>query len=956
MQTFLRQVAQHLEQNYKEKLDELCIVLPNKRGALFLKHHLAKVYSKTIWLPTIISAEDLVSELSGLQNIEDVDLICRLYESYKAVYTDKAEPFDSFAKWGHLILQDFNEIDRYLVDAASLYTNLSNIKDIENWSLANEELSEFQKNYLEFMKHLGGIYSNFTKSLLEKNESYQGLSYREAVSKYERSPFVDRFHKIVFCGFNALNQAETIIFSKLVSLGKAEILWDADKYYVDDKVKEAGLFLRRNFKTFPNKEPKFIGEYFKEEPPNGEPSKSFEIISVPKQIGQAQCVSNILRDLLNKGIAPDNIAIVLANEKLLWPVLKLLPESVEHVNITMEYPIKYTSAYNCVDLLLKIHLAFENQEKKQKHIYYVDFLNLLRHPFFQEYLSAAGLQQKNNEIINKILERNYAFITHSLLKELYGESYEAISFLLEPWLNAQQTANIISKLLHSVKEFHLQGELNNYKSIELEYLHVLIKNFNRVNEFVEQYKYFESLRSFKILFNQVVGTSSAAFIGEPLKGLQIMGVLETRTLDFENIIFVSVNEGVLPSGKSMNSFIPNDLKRHFGMPLYGDKDAIYAYHFYRLLQRAKNCFITFDSETDTFGKGEKSRFVSQLEMEMADYNPNISIKQSIALNTEFVENKIPIITVPKSNDALESILSKATKSEEFFGLSPSSLIVFKDCSLKFYFRYGIGLKEPPTLEESAEANTFGSILHESLESLYEPFVNKNITIADIQILKTKVSHSVEDHFLNYFSKSEAFFGKNLLQQNVLKEYVKKLLEHDIDFIKVLNKQELFVVDLEKEMLADISVNIDRTPTKIFIKGKADRIDRVGNELRIIDYKSSVNQKDKFAFVGFEELFSDKSYDKMLQLFLYAWLACKNGIAKPQEIKPCIIAFKKFEKEPKYITNGKEPLIFTNELLTEFEDHLINFIGEILDKKTAFTQTEDEDVCEWCAYKSICNKN
>ncbi len=948
MQTFLNKVAQHIEQNYKEKLDELCIVLPNKRGALFLKHQLAKVYEKTIWLPAIISSEDLVSEFSGLQNLEDIDLICRLYESYKFIYSDKAESFDSFAKWGHLILQDFNEIDRYLVDAPQLYNNLSSIKEIENWSLAGEELSEFQKNYLEFMKHLGGIYSHFTNSLLKNNDSYQGLSYKEAVKKFEVSPFVNRFHKIIFCGFNALNKAETIIFSKLVSSGKAEIIWDADKYYLEDRVKEAGLFLRRNFKTFANNEPQFIGEHFKE-------NKFFEIVSVPKQIGQAQCVANILNNLLEKGTAPDSIAVVLANEKLLWPVLKLLPEQIEHVNITMEYPLKYTSAYSGIDLLLKVHLGFETQQKKQKHIYYTDFLNLLRHSFFQEYLNAIGLQNTNTAIINKIMDRNYAFITHALLKELYGDSYVLLQELLEPWQNAKQTARSISVFIQTVKEFHLSGELNNYKSIELEYLNVLIKNFNRVKELIEHYNYFETLKSFKIIFNQIVGASSAAFIGEPLRGLQIMGVLETRTLDFENIILVSVNEGVLPSGKSMNSFIPNDLKRYFGMPLYGDKDAIYAYHFYRLLQRAKNTFITFDSETDTFGKGEKSRFVSQLELEMADYNKHCIIKESVAASTQFFENKIPEIKVDKNKDALELILNKAISSEEYFGLSPSSLITFKECSLKFYFRYGVGLKEPASLEESAEANTFGSILHESLENLYQPFVGKNISAGDLRIMESKVSESVETNFLNYFTKTEAFFGKNLLQQSVLKEYVKKLLENDIDFVNDLYKNELFIIALEKEMVADIFVKINNIPTKIFIKGKADRIDRVGDTIRIIDYKSSIHNTDKFKFTDFEDLFCDIEYNKMFQLFLYAWLAFKNKIAIPEQMNPCIIAFKKFEKEPKYISSEKAPLVFTEELLKQFENRLVSFIEKLFDEKIAFTQTEDKDVCKFCAYNAICIK-
>ena len=293
--------------------------------------------------------------------------------------------------------------------------------------------------------------------------------------------------------------------------------------------------------------------------------------------------------------------------------------------------------------------------------------------------------------------------------------------------------------------------------------------------------------------------------------------------------------------------------------------------------------------------------------------------------------------------------------DKYSGLSPSSLITFKDCSLKFYFRYGAGLKESVELEESAEANTFGSILHESLEFLYTPFINKNITTADIKELKKKISETVESKFLNYFSKSEAFQGKNLLQQSVLKVYVGKLLDFDNKYIKELNKTDLTIVALEKELETSLTINLNNKPTTIFIKGKADRIDRVGNTLRVIDYKSSVRTNDKFEFSDFDELFTDKKFDKILQLFLYAWLVSKNNLAQPQEIKPCIIPFKKFEKEPRFITQNKTPLQFNKQLLEEFEMKLISFIQEIYNEQNPFVQTEDEDVCEYCSYKSICNR-
>lgn len=944
MPAFLYQVAEYLEQNYKENLDRLCIVLPNKRGALFLKNHLAKVYKKTIWLPAIISAEDFISQLSGLQNLEDVDLICRLYESYKSVYGEQAEPFDSFAKWGNLILSDFNEIDRYLADATALYQNLKEIKEIENWSLAQEDLSEFQVNYINFMRRLGDMYNHFTSELLKKGEGYQGLSYREAVKNFENAPYPQQFSKMIFCGFNALNAAETKIFSSLCKSGKAEMIWDADKYYVDNQVQEAGVFLRRNFKTFIDKNTNFVGDYFKEE-------KNIDVIAVPKQMGQSQTVSNIVKDLLDKGVAPDSIAIVLANEKLLWPVLKMLPDSVEYVNITMEYPIKYTSPYNFMDLLLKIQTDYEKQQKKQKHIYYQDFLSVLRHPFFKEYAVILGIKGID-AIINRILEKNYAFITDNLLNDLFGSDYEKLSHLFKPWLTAKESVSVLADVLKKVKEHHLSTELNNYKSIELEYLEVLIKNFNRVSDFVSEYKYFETLKSFKILFNQIVGSCSAAFIGEPLRGLQIMGVLETRTLDFENVIFVSVNEGVLPSGKTQNSFIPNDLKRYFGLPLYNDKDAIYAYHFYRLLQRAKNIFITYDTETDTFGKGEKSRFVSQLQLELATYNKNIKLSESIAIGELKPGQTDGAIYIPKTTESLERIYKKATENGDYSGLSPSSLILFKDCGLKFYFRYGAGLKETVELEESAEANTFGSILHESLETLYTPFIAKNITVTDIKELKKKVSETVEARFLNYFSKSEAFQGKNLLQQNVLKVYVNKLLDQNINELK---GTDLTIVALEKELETSLVININNKPTTVFIKGTADRIDRMGKTLRIIDYKNSIQQDDKFDFTGFDDLFSDKKYNKMLQLFMYAWMVCKNNLASPAEIKPCIIPFKIFEKEPRYIRQNKVPMIFSTELLDEFELKLKEFIEKIFNEAHPFSQTEDEKVCEFCDYKLICNR-
>ncbi len=949
-QPFLKLVSDYIYTHYKDNVEKLCIVLPNKRGALFLKNHLAQTFSKTIWLPTIISAEDLVKELSGLQPLEEIDLLCYLYESYKQCYGSDAEPFDSFVKWGQLILQDFNEIDRYLANSVQLYENLKDIKTIENWSLGEEQLSEYQTNYLKFMNSLGSIYKHFSSFLISQGWAYQGLSYKHAVLNLEKSTFTHSFDKLIFCGFNALNAAELKILNYYHLQKKADLLWDADEYYLNSDNQEAGLFLRTNLELFKQKDYSFIGTHFKTE-------KEITIVSAPKQIGQAQVVKQTLQKLIDANIPLDKVAVVLANEKLLWPVLQQLPESIEHVNITMEYPLKYTSAYSFIDTLITIQISFSKQNLKHKTIYHKDLIGLLRQPIFRTYVKAKGIELESNSIIQHIIKRNISFLSEKNLRELFEVDFDFISPLLQPVNSITLFCELLFDVLQSCIDFFSQNSSNNKSSLELEYLHILLKNFNRLNEVLKTYPHFNDLHSFKQLYIQVVGNSSAPFIGEPLRGLQIMGVLETRTLDFDYLIFVNVNEGVLPSGKTINSFIPNDLKRAFGLPLYLEKDAIYAYHFYRLLQRASDITITFDSETDSFGKGEKSRFVTQLQLELANYNSEIIIREEVAFAPNFEEELDNAIVVQKNNETLKSILMKASNIDTYSGLSPSSLISFKECSLKFYFRYGAHLKETEDVEENAEANTFGSILHLSLEKLYTNFTNTVLQKEKLNLLFTKIDSAVNESFISFFD-NKAPVGKSLLQEEVLNVYVKKLLNNDLKFVEQLKLENKFLTlnKLEEEFSSSIEISIRNKKTTVYLKGKIDRIDSYGGQVRVIDYKSSIKQTDKFVFEGFEKLFSDTNYNKQLQLIIYAWLLYKNNFCEPEKIQPCIIPFKVFSEEPKYILENKKPLVLSQQFLNDFERELKLFIGSLFDETIPFSQTNDRAICEYCAYRIICNIN
>ena len=950
MTPFLKYIAQYIFDHHENETEHLCIVLPNKRGALYLKQHLAKVFQKTIWLPTIISAEELVAELSGLQQADSIDLICDLYQVYTSILKEKAEPFDAFAKWGTLMLQDFNEADRYLVDTNSLYQNLKEIKEIENWSLSADNLTNTQQDYIDFMFQMGTIYHEFTKLLLQKKQAYQGLMYRKSVEGYKNSKYINQFNKILICGFNALNKAETIIFSDLVKDKKATIIWDADKYYLDNVNYEAGLFLRKNFSNSWLDTKTNIGNYFNDIP------KHIDIVAVPKQMGQAQVVSHQLNQWIKQGKSLNKTAVVLADESLLFPILNQLPEDVKHVNITMEYPLRLSPIYDLIDNLISLHQSTKKAGASSS-FYFADVFKILQNSLFKKYYKSFDPTIQLQFIIQKIIDKNYVWLNNKVLAELFLENYKYIENLFNSWSNSSQGISAMSQIISVFNSS--DNEALQLSSTEKEYLHVFTKYFNRLQSLIQTHNYLDSLLTLKSLYKQIIGAASVPFIGEPLQGLQIMGVLETRTLDFENIILLGVNEGVLPSGKSANSFIPNDLKRYHGMPLYGDKDAVYAYHFYRILQRASNVLITYNTEHSVLGSGEKSRFITQLQFELKKYNQQHTITEQMLSGGALSASNRNVISISKTELNLAPIIKKLTTNSQYDGLSPSALISYKDCALRFFFRYGVGIKETEDVEESAEANTQGSILHESLEMLYKPFIGRVLTEENIKECLSKTEECVNLIFQNYFSQRESQFGKNFLQQKVLYEYVNKLLRNDLKLIQNSKKTNelLSLIDLEKTLSASLTIDINGVETLVYLKGSADRIDKLGNNIRVIDYKSSVKTDDKFKFTNFEDLFKDSKYNKMLQLFMYAWLVVKNNLAKPEELQPCIIPFKKFEEQPKFIledVKGGSILNFTSELLEEFETHLKFEILEMISDETYFTQTKDEDKCEYCAYASICN--
>lgn len=931
---FLELVAEHIHKNYAGREDSLLVVIPNRRGALYLKKHLGALKTGFSWVPDIMAAENFIETLSGIPTGGELTLTFDLYEAYLKTLQSEAVSFEQFLRWAPQVMQDFNEIDRYLVDSENVFENLKSIKEIENWSLAGDELSPMQKRYFEFMQNMGRVYKELKAEVLTKNYAWQGLSYRIAWEKLKKDGYALPYKKILLAGFNAVNLAEEKIITHLVEHKIAELLWDADKYYLDNHEQEAGLFLRKHLAKF-KPVTGFVTDSL------SETAKEVTIAGVAGRMAQVAAGAQQIEFLTSQNAALEKTAVVLCDETLLLPTLSVLPKSVQSVNVTLEYPASITPLFDLYEHLLQMQIN-KKTGPKESAFYFKEVLAVLYNPFFADLWENSSFIR---EVIRKLNRSNAVYIRTGLLKSWFGEHFGAAEKLftgansaleaVQEFCNANQI--IIDKL-------HLKAN----RSIELETALAFQKELNSLHSSLEKHPDI-NLRGLRVLLKQVLAQSGIPFYGEPLSGLQIMGVLETRTLDFDNVILLSVNEGVLPSGKSSNSFIPDDLKRHLQMPLHGEKDAIYSYHFYRLLQRAKNITLVYNTETDTFGKGERSRFITQLLSELKKKNPQVKIEEKILSLPVTAAGHDFGVEIVKDEKVLAKLLEKA-QSER--GLSPTSFNTFKECSLKFYLRFIANVKEADEVEEDIEASAMGNIIHKTLEELFKPVLNQVLTAEDVEAMKKQAPAFAQKSFEEYYQESAEDNGKKALALHVIKKYVNNLLSLEKQNIEK-NKDKVTIKHLEKELSAELVLS---NGNKIKIQGKSDRIDEVNGELRIVDYKSSVNKsKDKFDIVTLDEVFTDVKYNKALQLLTYAWLAWKEKLAPASKIKSCIIAFRG-EKELYTLTKGRQPYYFSDEMFYEFEEKLRNFVEGFFDAEKKFEPTEELETCEFCAYKMICNRH
>ena len=902
MITFLEETLAKIKEE-TSALSELVIILPSKRACGFLLNHLKSSADKTFFSPKISSIEEFIQEISNLKIIDPTELLFESYKVYlKVISNQEKDSFEVYSSWATPLLNDFNEIDRHLISTNSFFNYLSTIKNINHWGVQNEQ-TQLVKNYLKFWNSLPSFYDLLRTELIHKNQGYQGLIYREAAEniEYYKSNSSNKTH--IFIGFNALNTSEQTIIQELLEVDQTRIYWDIDQFFYNDKIHNSSYFIRKYISTW---------SFFKSNPiayisDNYSSHKNIDIIEAQKNISQVKYIGDLLSKLNISEL--NQTAVVLADENLLIPLLHSIPKNVEKVNITMGISLKQFPITDFFILLITLH----NSATEQYH--FKDVVTILNHPI------TSKIYPDSSTIIERITANNLTYLSIDKLLALSSDKERPpLRLLFSSWNN--NSARGLSVCLEIIDFFKNTNSL----SIERAALYQVFNVFKKIEALNNKFEHFTSVKIFQQLFSEIINTTTIDYQGDAYNGLQIMGVLETRVLDFKNIIVASLNEGVLPSGKSNNSYITNDLKKEYHLPTYIEKDAIYTYHFFRLLHRAKNITLLYNNFSDGLSTGEKSRFISQIEFEE---NPRHKIRKSI-ISPAILNHKEELRSVEKTDDIIQKIKQIAKE-----GFSPSSLTSYIRNPIDFYLQRVLKINQNKTVEETVAANTLGTIVHDTLEVFYKPLEGKNLKLDVLEAMKIKIASEIEKQFKKTYRDGIYDKGKNLIIFEVAKQFILNFINYEINDIKKGN--EIRILKIESKLAFDFPPN--ELDSVIRVKGKVDRMDEYNGTLRIIDYKTGVVEPRDLEISDWDTLTSDYKYSKALQVLAYALMA--NQTSNYENIEAGIISFKRLKKGfIKFTYKGAHKQTnISQDVLDKYTLELRNLILEISNKVIPFNQKE-----------------
>ncbi len=861
--------------------------------------------------PSVKSIEEFTEEVAGLTTLDSVSTLFEFYEVYRnSTPAEEVEDFETFSHWAQTLIHDFNEIDRYLIPPDSIFNYLARIQDINHWSLQAEK-TELVSNYLKFWNQLPFYYKELRDRLLKNNHAYQGLIYRRAAEKIENFNS-ESASKYVFLGFNALNNAEQHIIQYMLEKN-AQVFWDIDEVHFYDKAHDASLFLREYSSTWPyykNNEFKFLDRSFSSE-------KNIEMVGVPKNVGQAKYVAELIADLPREKL--NSTAVVLGEESLLLPILNSIPPHIDAVNITMGYPLKYSPLSSLFENL------FENFQITNNRFYYKNVISVLSNPVLHKIFGDT-----ENSAITKIKTENITYLSQLQISELLSAKSD---FLQKCFPKHEISPLKALENFHGIIDIIEPFTKTDADSLLREFLFQYHQVFEALNVLVNDFAHIKTISALHHFFKEVSTSHSIDFQGKPFQGIQLMGMLESRVLDFETVILTSANEGVLPAGKSNNSFIPYELKKEYNLPTYKEKDAVYTYHFYHLLQRAKNIHLLYNTEPDTLMGGEKSRLLTQLEIEKQ--SAHRILNRIIVPEVPAIDKKLK--SVKKTPAVLEKIYKLATS-----GFSPSALTTYIRNPLDFYQQYILGIRDEEMVEETVASNTLGTIVHDTLEAFYKPLTGKDLTLEHLEDFKKRIPHEVQQQFKKTYSANLKFQGKNLLILEVVKRFV-------FNFLKMEQKEldsgkKIKILEIESKLMA--KMDIPGLDFPVTIKGKVDRVDSCDGRLRIIDYKTGKVDQHQLEIVEWNELTSDyDKYAKPFQVLMYADIIYKNNTHSfPAEAG--VISFKnlnsgflKFYEKDKPGRGALKNSQISESILKNFEDQLKNLLLEICNPAIDFIEKE-----------------
>lgn len=887
-------------------MKDVTIVLPSRRAGVFVREACTDQISVG-FLPLIQSIEEFVSEVSQCEKIETIELLFYFFEVYQKT-TRNPQSFDQFASWALTALQDFSEADQYLVNPKDLFTYVRDIKRLQKWSVDdNIPETDLMKAHYDFVERLGDLYQTFSKELLCKKKGYAGLIFRQAVAKLDGFLDKRKDKAYYFIGFNALTKSEEVLIQRVLQHPKSEIFWDIDTQFLHSN-HQAGSFIRKYIKEwryYEQNDLKRIGNHFGQE-------KNIQVIGATKNITQIKEAGNILSTFDSFR----NTALVLGDESLLSVVLNSLPDKVPAINITMGYALKDMPAYQFVKAYFELYLTREKMQLSQGIFYHKSLLKLLANPLLNTILDKTE-KDLCTELIDTIQRENMSFVPRNAIEAILQKS--ALSKLFLPDMNVQSFLEQMVAFIDKNKE--------RVSALEREYLFRFYTSFQQLQHLNKQFQFFDDLKVLYAFFRQIVGKETLSFQGEPLSGLQIMGVLETRVLDFENVIVTSMNEGIIPKNSHQSSFVPFDVKLSFGLPTYKEKDAIFSYHIFRLLQRAKNIYLLYNSESDEYGNGEKSRFIAQMAMMRSDINFR-TLSPKIPKTTE------QPIRVNKSLAVINQLQRRAEK-----GFSPSAIGSYLYNPLEFYKQKVLGIEEQEEVEETMAANTMGSIVHKVLEELYLPYLNTFLTTTHLEDMQQLAQQKIDALFPRYFRKGHFSTGKNKLMYEIVGNYIQRFLRQEKEL--VASGKTLKILAVEKQMEAQCTVQGIEFPIRLY--GEIDRIDLLDGTLRIIDYKTGRVSGTDMAIPDNWTL-NHKKYSKAIQVLLYAYMFQQNHPGQYTSVQAGNISFKNLGAGLQRIhfgTRNAKTYDISSSHLDSFIQSLGEIFRELFDLEIPFVENLDK---------------